>query len=69
KKIATHTNLTISDELLQTMEERSRYHAKFPGEAFTGDAPPEVQPAYLANCMKLYRELEERRQLTASVNV
>jgi len=69
KKIAAYTGLTISDGLLQTMEERSRYHAKFPGEAFTGDAPLQVQPAYLANCMNLYRELEERRQLTASVNV
>lgn len=63
KKIATHTCIEIADDLLQQMEDRSRYHAKFPEQAFEGDDLPEYYPEYLKTSMNWYQRLEERREL------
>lgn len=68
KKIAAHANIEINDDLLQQMEDRSRYHAKFPEQAFTGDGLPGSMPDHLTNSMNLYQQLEEKRTLTASAS-
>ena len=60
KKIASFTNTTLSEEDLATMEERSRYHSKKPGERFTEETITHTPPC-LDETMQLYHKLEEKR--------
>jgi hypothetical protein len=69
KKIAAVTALAINNDLLKKMEQRSRYHAKYPEQAFSGDGPPGTIPEYLTPSMHWYHRLEEKRKIIASASV
>lgn len=61
ERIAGFSGFSIDDHELQLMQERSRYHAKYPGQVFKepadeGDLPDALQPV-----MELYHLLEARR--------
>lgn len=60
KKIASFANISLSQQELLGMEERSHYHSKKPGERFNEDAVAGF-PACLNNAMELYHVLEEKR--------
>jgi hypothetical protein len=60
KKIASFANTALSKEDLVTMEERSRYHSKKPGERFTEETITHI-PSCLDKAMQLYHKLEEKR--------
>lgn len=64
-KTAQIAGLRLSGELLARMEERCRYHAKYPKEIFSEPAAKEAPPAYLQPCLRLYEELEQRRMVSA----
>jgi hypothetical protein len=54
-------NMPVSDQLLQQMSERSKYHGKYGGQLFTGE-PPADESEYLKGCWKWYEELERLRR-------
>jgi hypothetical protein len=64
KKITSFAGISLSDDEIGLMQERSRYHSKTPGERFSEETRAE-SPACLATAMALYEKLEERR---ASIN-
>lgn len=59
--IASVTGLPVSGEEKQQMEERSGYHAKFPGEKFREENPADPVPDYLKRCFRLYDHVEALR--------
>lgn len=61
KKIAAFSHITLDAQNIATMEERSRYHSKKPGEAFSEISPAPVPPC-LHKAMELYVALEEKRK-------
>lgn len=67
EKIARISGFALSVTSLQQVEERSRYHAKYPEQPFTGEEKiNELHPA-LVPAMQCYEELEAIR-LTAAAN-
>lgn len=61
KKIAANSNVLLSDNMLLQMNDRSRYHAKYPGQVFSEVKKEEELPTYLAQSMNWYQRLEEKR--------
>jgi hypothetical protein len=55
----------ISPSIHEQMDERCRYHAKYPGEVFSEAATEAAPPAYLHRCVQLYEQLEQKRSVTA----
>lgn len=64
KRIGHASGISWDNDLLLKMEERSRYHAKYPGQAFSGDAPSGQEALHLDQCMQYYQQLEEKRKLS-----
>jgi hypothetical protein len=59
--MAAFAGIDISAEEHAGMEERCRYHAKYPEQVFTEQQPAEQLPEYLQKCEELYEQLERRR--------
>jgi len=66
KQLAAHCGMQLEEELLARMNDRSRYHAKFPEQSFAGDELPDNMPGYLDPCMQWYQQLEKQRLLQRS---
>lgn len=64
QKIAHACGITVAGELQEKMEERSRYHAKYPEAVFVKEKKPVTIPACVENAMAWYKALEEKRLLT-----
>lgn len=58
---AHHAGISLSEDLLVQMQERSRYHAKRPGEAFAEKMEIASIPDCLATAMDYYQQLEALR--------
>jgi hypothetical protein len=65
QKVAAVSGIAISPGLLNKMNERTRYHAKYPDQAFTKDKKPDTIPGCLQPAMDWYRRLEEIRKVSA----
>lgn len=59
-KIAAFAKINLSPQELLTMEGRSHYHSKKPGERFS-EGPVTGRPSCLDNAMELYHSVEEKR--------
>lgn len=59
--MASFTGLHISDQDHAKMEERCRYHAKYPDQVFAEQQPSEQMPDYLEKSEELYQKLEQQR--------
>jgi hypothetical protein len=60
ERIAAFTEIRFSDQQLADMQERSKFHSKFPGQVFNEDRGQEIPP-YLEKVMELYEQVEQRR--------
>ncbi|ASU34278.1 sulfotransferase family protein [Mucilaginibacter xinganensis] len=60
KRVASFSNITISAQALELMEQRSHYHSKKPGEHFRKEAMADI-PAHLEKAMELYYILDKKR--------
>lgn len=69
QKISTACGYPVAASLLEKIEERSRYHAKYPEDVFVKEKKPESIPAYLQKAMEWYQLLEEKRLLRVSADV
>lgn len=69
QKVTAAAGISLSGVLLKQMEDRSRYHAKYPEQVFAGEKEPEGLPGYLEKAMDWYQRLEAKREITASVSV
>lgn len=58
---AAFTNTTINAADKAEMEQRSRYHAKFPGNVFLEEPTDKWIPDYLQKAISLYNQLERKR--------
>jgi hypothetical protein len=61
KKIASFTGISITEQEMQQMAERSGYHAKYPDQVFDENLTKKTMPAYLQNAFILYHEIEKMR--------
>jgi hypothetical protein len=61
KKIAAVSGISISEDEMELMNQRSGFHAKYPDQLFTETAMSQPVPAYLENAFALYDELEKIR--------
>lgn len=61
QKIAAFTGITLQESDLQVMQERSRYHAKYPGQVFQEPASTTPLPDSILPVMELYKQLEAIR--------
>lgn len=61
QRIAGFTGFSIDDHELQLMQERSRYHAKYPGQVFKEPADEGDLPDTLQRVMELYHLLDVKR--------
>jgi hypothetical protein len=61
QRIAALTGITITEAEALLMEERSRFHAKYPGQVFEEPKIIEDLPGYLLRAMELYQQLEGMR--------
>lgn len=59
--IARFAGIPINPDLLRQMEERNRFHGKYPHEVFEEEQLNDEIPAYLKKSFTLYRELESIR--------
>jgi hypothetical protein len=59
--MASFAGIDISAEEHAKMEERCRYHAKYPDQVFAEQQPAEQLPEYLQKCAALYDQLEQKR--------
>lgn len=59
--MAAFTRIDISAEEHAKMEERCRYHAKYPDQVFAEQHSEEQLPDYLQECSELYEQLENKR--------
>jgi hypothetical protein len=66
QKVAAAAGISLTDELVKKMENRSRYHAKYPEQVFAGDQQPEAGPGYLEKAIEWYELLEAQRAIIAS---
>jgi hypothetical protein len=60
KKIAAFANISLSSTDLQTMEERSLYHSKNPGQLFNEERITDIPPV-LDKAMEAYRVVDQKR--------
>lgn len=60
ERIAAFTGIEFNDQQLADMQERSKFHSKFPGQVFNEDRGQEIPP-YLEKVMSLYEEAEQKR--------
>lgn len=60
-KIAALTRMKVSDQYRAQMEERSRFHAKYPQQVFQEPATDESLPESVQPVMRLYEELDALR--------
>jgi hypothetical protein len=61
QRIAGVTGISIDDAMLQLMQERSRYHAKYPDQVFKEPVAEDELPDALEPVMGLYHLLEAKR--------
>ncbi|HYF30721.1 MAG TPA: hypothetical protein VD993_06355 [Chitinophagaceae bacterium] len=61
EKIASFTDLALTEEEHVQMRERCGYHAKYPDQVFAEAAAPEEVPGYLEKSMALYKQVEAVR--------
>jgi hypothetical protein len=61
QKIAAFTGMPISDTEREGMEERTGFHAKFPGQVFAEPGREVPPPAYLDAAFYWYNQVEELR--------
>lgn len=61
KKIAALTGIILQERDLQQMQERSRYHAKYPEQVFDEPKIAAPMPASLEPVTKLYQEIDALR--------
>ncbi|MES2112202.1 MAG: sulfotransferase [Bacteroidota bacterium] len=59
-KIASFAGISLTAQELGSMEERSRYHSKKPGERFGEEPVRNVEPV-LHDAMKAYQKLDKKR--------
>lgn len=59
--MAAFAGIDISPEEHAKMEERCRYHAKYPDQVFNEQQPAEQLPDYLIKSSDLYEALEKKR--------
>jgi hypothetical protein len=60
KKIADFANIRLTSTELQTMQERSFYHSKKPGQVFSEERITDIPPV-LDKAMEAYRAVDEKR--------
>ncbi|WCT10348.1 aspartyl/asparaginyl beta-hydroxylase domain-containing protein [Mucilaginibacter jinjuensis] len=60
ERIAAFTGIGFNDRQLADMQERSKFHSKFPGQVFNEERGQEIPP-YLTKVMNLYERVEEKR--------
>ena len=68
KKVAAFTGITISEEEISAMGQRSTFHAKHPGQVFAEPPIQESLPAYLNRSFALYNEVEKIKMVAAADN-
>ena len=61
KKIAGATGITLTTDDIESMVQRSSFHAKNPGEVFEEPELDQPIPAYLEKSFELYRAVERIR--------
>jgi hypothetical protein len=61
-KIAAFTGISINEEEMEMMKQRSGFHGKYPGEIFAETKMEEQEPDYLKRAFELYDELERLRE-------
>ncbi|AFD07704.1 sulfotransferase family protein [Solitalea canadensis] len=61
QKIAKATQLTLEDDFLQKVTERSGFHSKFPDKPFAEKQETELSISGLPDAMELYHKLEQLR--------
>ena len=61
QKMMAACNITVAEEQLESMKERSSCHSKFPEQAFSEKAITGVPPEYLEKAFHSYNELEKLR--------
>lgn len=60
-KIASVTNLNITNEAKLLMQTRAGFHAKFPDQVFSEEKPDETIPGFLKRSFELYDKIESVR--------
>lgn len=58
-QIAAHLNMEWDTAHVQQMQERSKFHSKYPQQNFTEEAGDEHVPGYLKEAMKRYQALNK----------
>lgn len=61
KKIADTSGFSLTENDMEQMQERRRYHGKYPGELFSEEVIQSPVPGYLKKAMDLYEALEKMR--------
>ena len=61
KKIAAFSGISMTEMEIEKMEQRSKFHGKYPREAFIENMPQEAIPAYLEKAFALYHAVEKCR--------
>jgi hypothetical protein len=60
KKMADFAGITIQPGIMEQMEERTRYHGKYPEQVFEEEQTA-ASPDFLTGCWEWYHRLEEKR--------
>lgn len=60
KEIGNHLNITWDEEHIRQMEERSKFHSKYPNQGFIKDARIHEEPGYLKEAMRVYNRLQQK---------
>ncbi len=66
-KIAAFAGITISENEMSAMRQRSIFHGKYPEQVFAEAQIHESVPAYLNRCFVLYNELEKVTTVATTV--
>jgi hypothetical protein len=66
QKIGAFTGVVFGENELQQMEERSRYHAKYPNQVFLEPMEQKPMPESLLPVMDLYEQVEASRKGSGS---
>lgn len=61
QQLSTYSGVAFSEELLNAMEGRSRFHSKYPDQPFAETQAPGQASKYLEQAMRAYQELEQQR--------
>ncbi len=59
-RLAAFTGIEFNDRQLADMQERSKFHSKFPDQVFNEDRGQQIPP-YLEKVMALYEQTEQKR--------